>query len=127
MKDLLESNRLPKLNQDEIQNQNKPSKEIASVIRRGKKQNTAYRKTPGPDGFIGECWQMLKELTAILHRLLKIKMEEHFWFVEWGQYYPATRILRYPPTSEKWNLSQECKVGLTSEKQVICYIKRMKD
>lgn len=77
MNKFLESNKLPKLNQEEIQNQNKPiaSKKIESVAREKKeekKKRTTYKKISGLDGFIGECWQVLKEeLIAVLPRLFQ--------------------------------------------------------
>ena len=61
----LEMYNLSTLNEEEIENMNKPitSNEIESVI----------LKSPGPDGFPGECYQTLKEeLTPILLKLLQI-------------------------------------------------------
>ena len=68
----LEMYNLSTLNEEEIENMNKPitSNEIESVI----------LKSPGPDGFPGECYQTLKEeLTPILLKLLQIlQRKEHF-------------------------------------------------
>lgn len=63
MDKFLESNKLPKLNQEETQNQNKPiaSKKIELIARKKKKKkHTMYKKISGLDGFIGKCWQVLK-------------------------------------------------------------------
>ena len=50
MDEFLEKYNLPKLNQEEIENHNKPitSTEIKTVIK-----NLPTNKTPGPDGFTG--------------------------------------------------------------------------
>ena len=69
MGNFLETYKLPKLKQDEIENLNKPitSKEIESII---KKLPTT--KSPGLDGFTGKFYQMFKEeLIPILLKLLQ--------------------------------------------------------
>ena len=54
----LETYKLPKLKQEEIENQNRPiiSKEIEAVIK-----NLPTNKSPGPDGFPEEFYQHLKK------------------------------------------------------------------
>ena len=64
MEKFLEKYNYPKLNQEEIDNLNRPitSTEIETVIR-----NLPANKSPGPDGFTDEFYQKFREeLTPIL-------------------------------------------------------------
>ena len=68
---MLESDLVSNLNQEEIENINRPitSMEIETVIK-----NLPTNKNPGPDGFIGEFYQKFREeLTPIL-----LKLPENF-------------------------------------------------
>ena len=69
MDKFLEKYNFPKLNQEEIENLNRPitSTEIETVIR-----NLPTNKRPGPDGFTAEFYQIFrKELTPTLLKLFQ--------------------------------------------------------
>ena len=74
MYEFLEKYNLPKLNQEEIENLNKPitSMEIETVLR-----NLLTNKSPGPDSFTDEFYQKFREeLTPILLKLFQKISEE---------------------------------------------------
>ena len=74
MDKFLEKCNFPKLNQEEIENLNRPitSTEIETVIR-----NLPTNKSPGPDGFTAEFYQKLRgELTPLLLKLSQKFAEE---------------------------------------------------
>ena len=77
MDKFLEKYNFPKLNQEEIENLNRPitSTEIRIVIK-----NVPTNKSPGTDGFTGEFYQKFREeLTPILLKLFqKIAEEDSF-------------------------------------------------
>ena len=64
----------PKLNQEEIENLNRPitSMDIETII-----SNLSSNKSPGPDGFTAEFYQKFQEeLTSILLKLFQKIVEE---------------------------------------------------
>ena len=74
MDKFLERYNLPTLNQEEIENMNRPitSNEIETMIK-----NLPTNKSPGPDGFTGEFYQTFtEELTPILLKLFQNIAEE---------------------------------------------------
>ena len=74
MDKFLEKDNFPKLNQEEIENLNRPitNMEIETVIR-----NLPANKSPGPDGFTAEFYQKFREeLTPILLKLFQEIAEE---------------------------------------------------
>ena len=72
MDKFLEKYNFPKLNQEEIENLNRPITSIETVIR-----NLPTNKSPGPDGFTAEFYQKFREeLTPILLKLFQKFAEE---------------------------------------------------
>ena len=101
MDKFLERYNFPRLNQEEIENMNRPitSNEIETVIK-----NLTTNKIPGPDGFTGKFYQTFREeLTPILLKLLQKIAEEGTLP---NSFYKATITLIPKPdkdTTEKGN------------------------
>ena len=76
MDKFLEKQSLPRLNQEEIENINRPitTTKIETVIK-----NLPTNKSQGPDGFTGEFYQTFREeLTPILLKLFQNIPEEEY-------------------------------------------------
>ena len=72
MDEFLDKYNLPKLNQEEIENLNRPktSIEIETVIK-----NLPTNKSPGPDGFTGEFYQKFRDkLLLLLSRFSHVRL-----------------------------------------------------
>ena len=104
MDKFLEKYNFPKLDQEEIENLNRPiiSMEIETVIR-----NLPANKSPGPHGFTAEFYQKYREeLTPILLKLFQ-KIEEEGKLP--NSFYEATITLIPKPdkdATKKENYSQ---------------------
>ena len=72
VENFLETYSLPKLNQKEIDQLNRPitRNEIKYIIK-----TLPINKSPGPDGFTGEFYQTYKELKPILKLFQKVEEE----------------------------------------------------
>ena len=98
MDKFLEKYNFPKLNQEEIENLNRPitRTEIETIIR-----NLPANKSPGPDGFTAEFYQkFIEELTLILLKLFqKIAAEGKLP----NSFYEATITLISKPEKDATN------------------------
>ena len=92
---------LPRLNQEEIENMNRPitTNEIENVIK-----NLPTNKSPGPDGFTGAFYQTFRqELTSTLLKIFQKTAEEG---ILPNSFYEATITLipkPYKDTTKKEN------------------------
>ena len=106
MDKFLEEYNFPKLNQEEIENLNRPitSTEIKTVIR-----NLPANKSPGPDSFRVEFYQKFREeLTPILLKLFQ-KISEEGKLT--NSFYEATNT----KTRQKCHKKRKLQANITDE------------
>ena len=94
----LEKYNFPKLNQEELENLNRPitGTEIDTAIR-----NLPTNKSPGPDGFTAEFYQKFRELTPILLKVFQKIAEDKLP----KSFYEATITLI--PKPDKYAIKKE--------------------
>ena len=78
MNKFLERYKLPILNQEEIENLNRPicSKEIESI-----KKNLPVKRSPEPDGFTEVLYSLKEESALIFSQLLQNKRKKEYFFI----------------------------------------------
>ena len=110
MNKFLEKYNFPKLNQEEIENVNRPitSTEIKTVIR-----NLPANKCPGPDGFTAEFYQKFREeLTYILLKLFQEIAEEGKLP---NSFYEVTITLIPKPDKDATHTKRKLQANITDE------------
>ena len=123
MNTFLEKYNLPKLNEEEAENLNRPitADEIEAII-----QKLPTHKSPGPDGFTGEFYKAFKEeLTPILHRLFeKLKTDGRLS----NSFYEASIILIPKPdkdTMKKENFRSTLRMNIDAKTVIIILANRI--
>ena len=110
MDKFLEKYNFPKLNQEEIENLNRPitSTEIETVIR-----NLLAKKSPGPDSFTAEFYQKFREeLTPILLKFSQ-KISEEGKLP--SSFYEATITLIPKPDKDATKKKRKLQANITDE------------
>ena len=112
MDKFLEKYNLPKLNQKEIENLNRPitSTEIETVTK-----NISTNKSPGPDGFTAEFYQKYREeLTPILLKLFQ-KIAEEGKLPNWSYEATITLIPKPDATNIKPDATKKEKMNIDAK------------
>ena len=108
MEKFLEKYNLPKLNEEEAENRNRPitADKIEAVIKK-----LPTNKSPGPECFTGELYRAFKEeITPILHRLFeKIQTDGRLP----NSFYEASIILI--PKPDKHNEQRKLQANIADE------------
>ena len=110
MDKFLERYSFPRLNQEEMENMNRPttSNEIETVIK-----NLPTNKRPGPDGFTSEFYETFKEeLTPILLKLFQKTVEEG---IPPSSFYEATITLIPKPDKDTTKKKRKLQANITDE------------
>ena len=114
MDTFLEKHNFPKLNQEEIDNLNRPitSTEIETVIR-----NLSTNKSPGPDGFTAEFYQKFREELApvLLKVFQRIAQEDKLP----NSFYVATITLISKPDKDATKKENYRPISLTNIDAII--------
>ena len=109
MDKFLEKYNFPKLDQEEIENLNRPitNTEIETLIR-----NLPANKSPGPDGFTAEFYQKFREeLTPILLKLFQKTAEGKLP----NSFYEATITLIPKPNKDATHKKRKLQANITDE------------
>ena len=129
MDKFLERYSLPRLNQEEKENMNRPitSTEIETVIK-----SLPTDKSPGPDGFTGEFYQTVREeLKPVLLKMFqKTQRKEKFPLILRSHHHPDTKIRQryHKKRKSQANTTGEHRCKILSKILAICfqqYIKKI--
>ena len=110
MDKFLERYNLPRLNQEEIENMNRSimSNEIETVIK-----NLPTNKSPGPDGFTGKFYQILREEPTPIFLKLFQKIAEEGTLP--NSFYEATITLMPKPDRDTTKKKRKLQTNITDE------------
>ena len=113
MDTFLEQYNLPKLNEEEEENLNKPitADEIEVVIKK-----LPTHKSPGPDGFTGEFYKAFKEeLTPILKSFGRADHSKKYKKMEDSQTFYEASIILIPKTDKDITKKKKLQANIADE------------